>query len=107
MSNTVPFTSVASDFLKLVNIPDDKKPELIDYTATDFLELRNALIEYVKAVYPLDYKNFAESDLGVMLLELVAYMGSVLSLKADMLVHERACSLHGFCSIFEGRHACT
>lgn len=88
MSNTVPFTSVASDFLKLVNIPDDKKPELIDYTATDFLELRNALIEYVKAVYPLDYKNFAESDLGVMLLELVAYMGSVLSLKADMLVHE-------------------
>lgn len=88
MSNTVPFTTVASDFLKLVNIPDDKKPELVNYAATDFLELRNSLIEYVKAVYPLDYKNFAESDLGIMLLEMVAYMGSVLSLKADMLVHE-------------------
>jgi hypothetical protein len=88
MSDTVPFTNVTSDFLKLVNIPDDKKAALVDYAATDFLELRDAMVDYIKAVYPLDYNNFAESDLGVMLIELVAYMGAVMSFKADMLVHE-------------------
>ena len=42
----------------------------------------------IKAVYPLDYQNFSESDLGLMLIEVVAYMGTVLSLKGDMLANE-------------------
>lgn len=88
VSKTVPFTDVTSDFLKLVNIPDNVKPTLIDFTATDFASLREALISYIRVVYPTDYQNFVESDLGTMLVELVAYMGAVLSMKADMLAHE-------------------
>ena len=80
--------TIQSDYLKLVNIPDDKKPDFINYAATDFLTIRSALIDYIKAVYPLDYQNFSESDLGMMLIELVSYMGSVLSMKADMLANE-------------------
>jgi hypothetical protein len=80
--------NVTSDFLKLVNISDDKKPDFIDFSATDFNTLRNALINYIKAVYPLDYTNFSESDLGMMLIETVAYMGAVMSMKADMLAQE-------------------
>lgn len=80
--------NVQSDFLKLVDIPVDKRQDLIDYSATDFVTLRNRFIEYIKAVYPLDYNNFAESDLGMVLIELIAYMGSVMSLKADMLANE-------------------
>lgn len=87
-SQTVPFTNVVSDFQKLATIPDSLKKEYIDYGSTDFASLRQALITYIKAVYPLDYNNFAESDLGLMLIELVSYMGSVLSLKADMLANE-------------------
>ena len=79
---------VNSDFLKLSEYPDSNKPNLINFAATDFETLRDSLLEYIKAVYPLDYQNFTESDLGVMLIELVAYMGSVMSLKADMLAHE-------------------
>lgn len=79
---------VESDFLKLVTIPDSKKQDFIDFGATDFLTLRNKLVDYVKAVYPLDYNNFVESDLGMMLIEIVAYMGSVISMKADMLANE-------------------
>ena len=79
---------VASDFMKKVIIPDDRKDTLIDYESTDFLSMRNSIIEYIKAVYPLDYQNFSESDLGIMLVEIVAYMGAVLSLKADMLANE-------------------
>lgn len=80
--------SVKSDFLKLSEYPATNKPALINYSATDFETLRNSLIDYIRAVYPLDYQNFSESDLGVMLIELVAYMGAVMSLKADMLAHE-------------------
>lgn len=79
---------VTSDFLKLVNIPDDKKSEFIDFAATDFITFRDRLIEYVKAVYPLEYQNFVESDLGMMLIELAAYCAAVNSLKADMLAQE-------------------
>tara|TARA_R110002110_G_scaffold39481_3_gene127344 strand:- start:915 stop:2501 length:1587 start_codon:yes stop_codon:yes gene_type:complete len=80
--------TIASDFMKLANIPVSKRPSLINFAATDFLTLRNSLIDYAKAVYPRDYTGFVESDLGMMFLELVAYMGSVMSMKADMLANE-------------------
>lgn len=83
------FSGTAStDFMKLSSIPDRKKIEYIDYAGTDFFSLRDNLISYIKAVYPLDYQNFSESDLGMMLIEVVSYMGSVLSLKGDMLANE-------------------
>ena len=84
----IPYTTAASDFMKFVAYKEDEKSDLIDFAATDFDTLKAALIDYVKAVYPLDYNNFSESDLGVMLIELVAYMGAVMSMKADMLAHE-------------------
>ena len=80
--------TIESDFMKLAEVPVRKRPSLINFAATDFLTLRNSLIDYAKAVYPRDYKYFVESDLGMMFLELVAYMGSVMSMKADMLANE-------------------
>tara|TARA_R110000796_G_scaffold140096_1_gene256238 strand:- start:5410 stop:6990 length:1581 start_codon:yes stop_codon:yes gene_type:complete len=79
---------VDSDFMKLSEIPLAKRPTLINFAGTDFLSLRDSLIEYAKAVYPLEYEYFVESDLGMMFIELVAYMGSVMSMKADMLANE-------------------
>lgn len=79
---------VESDFLKLATFDTLAKPDTIDFAATDFTTLRESLIKYIQAVYPLDYQNFIESDLGVMLIELVAYMGTVMSMKADMLANE-------------------
>ena len=83
-----PFTKATSDYTKFTEFKPDQKTALIDYAANDFLSLRESLIEYVKAVYPKDYNLFAESDLGMMFIEMVSYMGSVLSMKADMLAHE-------------------
>lgn len=77
-----------SDFLKLEKVDDRAKLNLINYAATDFLSLREALVQYIEAVYPLDYNYFAESDLGMMLVELVAYMGHILSYKTDFLANE-------------------
>lgn len=80
--------TVESDFLKLVKVEDADKANLINFAATDFISLRDALLKYVQAVYPLDYTYFSESDFGMMLIELVAYMGHVLSYKSDYLANE-------------------
>ena len=90
LPDSIPFTTAASDFEKLLPYGDayQRKEDLIDYAATDFLSLKNSLIKYLQAVYPLDYQNYSESDFGMMFSELVAYMGSVMSMKADMLANE-------------------
>lgn len=80
--------TVSSDFLKLVRVEDAQKNSLINFAASDFVTLRQSLIDYIKAVYPLEYNYFSESDLGMMLVELVAYMGHVMSYKADYLANE-------------------
>jgi hypothetical protein len=80
--------TIASDFMKLANIPLRKRPDLVDFAATDFLSLRKSIIKYIKAVYPTEYQYFVEADLGMMFIELVAYMGSIMSMKADMLANE-------------------
>ena len=80
--------TIESDFLKLGQVPDDRKPDLIDYNINGFDQYRTALQNYLRSVYPLDYNNFAASDLGQMLLEMFAYMASVLALRADMTANE-------------------
>jgi hypothetical protein len=80
--------TVSTDFMKLSSIPDRKKQQYIDYAGTDFYTIREDLLDYIKAVYPEDYQNYSESDLGLMLIEVVAYMGAVMSLKGDMLANE-------------------
>ncbi len=83
------YTNTAStDYMKLSKIPEFRKPNLINFAGTDFLSLRESLIDYAKAVYAEEYEYFVESDLGMMFLELTAYMGAVLSMKADMLANE-------------------
>jgi hypothetical protein len=74
--------------MKLISADDADKRNYINFAATDFLSLRDSLLRYVQAVYPLDYTYFSESDFGMMLIELVAYMGHVLSYKADYLANE-------------------
>ena len=88
--SNIPFTTAQSDYQKLVQSGETylRKEELIDYAATDFGTLRDALVSYMKAAYSLDYQNFTESDYGMMFTELVAYMGAVMSFKADALANE-------------------
>ena len=52
--------TITSDFMKLAPIALNRRVDLINFAATDFLSLRDSLIDYVKAVYPDDYKYFVE-----------------------------------------------
>ena len=79
---------VTSDWLRLGGIPEALKKDLIDFSTADFNEFKVSFNNYVKSVYPADYTNFVESDLGQMLTELFAYQAAVLSFKADALAQE-------------------
>ena len=80
--------TVDSDFLKLLPSELDNKQKLIDYSASDFETLRQTLIKYVRANFPLDYNNFESSDFGVLLLEMMAAVGHIQSNKSDCLANE-------------------
>lgn len=79
---------VTSDFLRLGGVPAALRKDLIDFSTSDFDAFKTNLNTYIKSVYPDDYTNFVESDLGQMLVELFAYMAAVLSFKADALAQE-------------------
>jgi hypothetical protein len=80
--------TVTSDFLKLLPSDLDNKEKLLDYSAADFATYREALINYIKATFPLDYSNFSESDFGMFLVELMAAVGHIQSYKSDFLANE-------------------
>jgi len=79
---------VVSDFMRIGGIPASQRKNLIDFSTADFDQFKESLNTYIKSVYPDDYTNFVESDLGQMLVELFSYMGAVLSFKADALAQE-------------------
>lgn len=80
--------TVESDFLKLIPSKLDNKEKLIDFSASDFESLRETLLKYTKATFPLDYNNFEASDFGVLLIELMAAIGHIQSNKSDFLANE-------------------
>ena len=79
---------VLSDFMRLGGIPPALRKDLIDFSTADFDQFKESFLDYIKAVYPNDFNNFYESDLGIMLAELFAYMSAVLSFKADAIAQE-------------------
>ena len=80
--------TVQSDFLKFLPSNLDNKEKLIDFAASDYTTLRDNLIAYTRANFPLDYNNFSESDFGMLLIELMAAVGHIQSHKSDYLANE-------------------
>lgn len=80
--------TIDSDFINIGELSLKAKASKVDYSTNDFAEYRESLITYLRAVYPNDYNNFVDSDLGIMLVEMFSYLASVLSFKADMLANE-------------------
>jgi len=65
-------------------------PELtrINYSALDFDTVKNELINYIKTNYPDEQNDFLETNTGVMLLDIIAYITDILSYRADFLSNE-------------------
>jgi len=64
------------------------KESNVNYLNKDFNELKNSLIDYAKSYFPNSYRDFNETSPGMMLLEMNAYVGDVLSFYIDRQYQE-------------------
>jgi len=60
----------------------------ISYTSRDFESIRNDLINYAKIYYPDTYKDFNEASFGSLMIDLVSYVGDILSFYVDYQANE-------------------
>tara|TARA_B100000287_G_scaffold63145_1_gene54894 strand:- start:227 stop:2491 length:2265 start_codon:yes stop_codon:yes gene_type:complete len=65
----------------------------VEYMNKDFADFKNTLMEYAKAYFPDTYKDFNETSPGMMLIEMSAYVGDVLSFYIDQQYKEMMLSL--------------
>jgi len=66
----------------------DLKTTNINYLNKDFDNIKHTLMEYAKSYFPNSYKDFNETSPGMMLIEMAAYVGDVLSFYIDQQYKE-------------------
>lgn len=63
-------------------------PKNFNYLNRDYESLKKDLMSHVKLYYPDQYNDFSEGSVGMMLLELNAYVGDILSHHTDQTFKE-------------------
>ena len=66
----------------------DFKETNVEYLNKDFGQIKNSLVRYAKSYFPNTYKDFNETSPGMMLLEMSAYFGDVMSFYIDQQYRE-------------------
>ncbi len=64
------------------------KESNVNYLNKDFSSLKQSLMNYAKSYFPNTYRDFNETSPGMMLLEMNAYVGDVLSFYIDQQYRE-------------------
>ena len=67
-------------------MPNVKPP--ISYTSRDFNSIKQDLINYAKIYYPNTYKDFNEASFGSMMIDMISYVGDILSFYVDYQTNE-------------------
>jgi hypothetical protein len=65
-----------------------KKAPPVKLTNRDFSSIKQDLVEYAKAYYPDTHKDFNEASFGALLIDMVAYVGDMLSFYVDYQANE-------------------
>jgi hypothetical protein len=66
----------------------DFKESNVNYLNKDFDKLKGSLISYAKSYFPNSYRDFNETSPGMMLMEMSAYVGDVMSFYIDQQYRE-------------------
>lgn len=66
-------------------MPTQKK---INYSARNFADVRTELVDFIKLYYPEIFSDFNDASVGMMLLELNAAVGDMLSANTDRMFNE-------------------
>lgn len=65
-----------------------KRKTPIDYTSRDFNSIKESLVDYAKRYYPEVYQDFNEASFGSLIMDMVSYVGDVMSFYLDYQVNE-------------------
>jgi hypothetical protein len=68
-------------------MPEGKKVA-INYTSRDFATIKRDLVSYAKKYYPNTYQDFSEAGFGSLLMDMVSYVGDMLSFYVDFQANE-------------------
>ena len=60
----------------------------INYISKDFDSIKSDLINYIKRYFPNEFRDFNDASGGMAILDLMAYVGDVLSYNIDKQVNE-------------------
>jgi hypothetical protein len=60
----------------------------INYTARNFSSIKDELTSYAKRYYPDTFKDFSEASFGALMLDMVAYVGDIMSFYVDYQANE-------------------
>ena len=72
-------------YTKVSNKTQDKD---VKYLSKDFNSFKDQLIEFAQIYYPNTYNDFSEGSPGLMFMEMVSYVGDVLSFYTDTQLRE-------------------
>ena len=67
-------------------MPTVKPP--INYTNRDFNSIKQDLINYAKVYYPNTFKDFNDASFGSMMIDMIAYVGDIMSFYVDFQTNE-------------------
>jgi Baseplate J-like protein len=84
---TTPLINPALTPVTPVYYPVLQPPTAIDYTSKDWTGFTTSMLNYASVIMP-EWDTSSEGDLGVMLVELLAYICDVLSFYGDRLTQE-------------------
>jgi len=65
-----------------------KNTPSIKYTSRNFDSIKNDLLEYARRYYPTTFRDFSEASFGAMMVDMVAYVGDILSFYLDYQANE-------------------
>ena len=65
-----------------------KKVVPIKYTDRDFSSIKKSLIEHIKRYYPETFQDFNEASFGALMLDMMSYIGDVMSFYLDYQANE-------------------
>ena len=68
-------------------MPEIKKP-IINYSSRDFASIKRDLINYAQKYYPETFRDFNEASFGSLLLDMVSYVGDIMSFYTDYQANE-------------------
>ena len=68
-------------------MPKIKNP-IINYTGRDFASIKQQLVDYSQQYYPETFKDFNEASFGSLMLDMVSYVGDIVSFYTDYQANE-------------------